>query len=66
MQVKEKAEYTPIVSTRSSQSAAKAEIPPPKPRSPSERKSVDEASIRQRAYEIYAEGGFQDGNAEDD
>jgi hypothetical protein len=27
-------------------------------------RTVDEGRIRQRAYELYAEGGFQDGNTD--
>jgi hypothetical protein len=39
----------------------------PQPNAPTvRRRPVDEETIRQRAYELYAEGGFQEGNADAD
>jgi hypothetical protein len=63
-----RSDYDPTVSRLDSASVSKPEslsISSPESGT-SEKQRVNEERIRQRAYEIYEDGGFQDGNADRD
>jgi hypothetical protein len=59
-------DYERKIAQPNSRSASKLEIASVGSADITAKHEVDEERIRQRAYQLYAEGGFQDGNAESD